>query len=229
MPWQLSLSGELAGVSAEALLAGMAPMPEDAPAPTAPEALLCADKPNWYLLAYGDQRPVPPQAQLARGRAGLALVLSQLQKSGEGARVIAPHRQGVLALDITPAAEGIVCRELLMDGRWDANPDFGPVLRRARQHCPQPAAVLMPGSGADNRLERLMPFFGEMAGWTGSDVPWQFAEAGMALETAGALFTWAWMAQGLAWGQWQGDAVVVELDDSPMMGLAVVRWQGSEG
>lgn len=227
MPWQLTLNGQLGGQDAKALLAGALPgeqADDDALAPW-----LAEDRPNWCLLAYGDERAVPAGVGEARGRAGLMLLMSQLEKSQQAARVIAPHAKGVLALDLTPAAQGLAFIDLIMDGRWDANPDLAPLLRRARQNCPQPAAVLMPGSGADDRLERLMPFFGEMAGWTGPEVNWQFAEAGMTLDTAGALYGWAWMAQGLAWGQWQGKAVVVELDDSPMMGLALVQWQGSEG
>lgn len=229
MPWQLSLSGHIAGVSAAQLLAGEQPLPGVSHGPEAIAPWLAADRRNWLLMPYGSKVQAPAGVEIARGRAAMALIFSQLNSSPRPGRIIAAVSGGVLALDITPASTGIAVSDLLADGRWDANPDFAPLISKARQLCPRPALMLLPGSGADGYLQRLMPFFGNMAGWTGSDVNWQFAEAGMNLEMAGALYSWAWMAQGLAWGQWQGDAVVVELDNSPMMGVAIVRWQGSEG
>ncbi|XOZ32430.1 hypothetical protein ACMDCT_09445 [Halomonadaceae bacterium KBTZ08] len=204
--------------------------------------LLDADKPNWVVLPEGERAERDWwRAQLADvaepgfGRGTVALALGQLNRLATPGRVIAAYApepgeegvEGALALEWAPSDKGMTFELARMDGRLDGKTDVGKLLNLGRETLAHPEALVCPGTGGDNNLERLLPFLGELGGWAGAQVRWEFPEAPLGqLGVAGSLYNWAWLEAGYRLRDWTGPCAVLEMDESHLVGLSAVSWHG---
>lgn len=180
----------------------------------------------WQELATGD-------IELGFGRAGVTLVLSQINRLRAPATLVAMDQtpgtqpdtvvESWSQLALEPSDAGLGLALSLVDGRLDGEPDLTSLLAQAQGVTQSPAVMFMPGSGSDGYLDRLMPSLSAMGNWVAREVRWEFAEARIgALGVAGSLFNWYWLHEGYRLGDWQGPAVVLDMDTSPLVGLSVV-------
>ena len=207
-------------------------------------ALLDPSRPNWVVLPHVQrehrhwwEQQLASVAEPGFGRGSVALALSQMDRLATPARLIAVHRpdedtpgiEGAIALDWHPTEErGLAFDLTRMDGRLDGKTDVGALLKLGRDTITQPEALLCPGTGGDGYLERLLPFLAELGPWAGQAVRWEFPEARLGrLGVVGSLYSWAWLEAGYRLGDWSAPCAILEMDDSEMVGLSVVRWQPS--
>lgn len=202
------------------------------------EPLLDAGRPNWVMLPPGERRRrewwqqrLGETVEIGFGRGAVALALSQLNNLKVAGRVIAvdspppdqPGIEGVLALDWEPAEHGLAFDLNCMDGRLDGKTDVGALLDQGRRTVAHPEVLFCPGTGSDGYMERLLPFLSHLGSWAGAR--WEFAEADLGrLGVVGSLYGWAWLEAGYRLGDWRGPVAVMELDESPLVGLSVVSW-----
>lgn len=203
--------------------------------------LLDPAKPNWVVLPETQranrswwEEQLGGVAEAGFGRGAVALSLSQLNRLATPGCVIAAHTpdegspgiEGVVALEWSPAEAGMAFDLARMDGRLDGKTDVGALLKLGRETATQPEALLCPGTGGDSYLERLLPFLAELGPWAGPDVRWEFPEARLGqMGVVGSLYDWAWLEAGYRLGDWAGSCAVLEMDESHLVGLSVVRWQ----
>lgn len=202
--------------------------------------LLDTSVPNWVFLPHHERERrswwethLGQTAEVAFGRAGVTLALCQLNRLGQPGRFIAvdeptagqPGIEGVLALDWAPAEFGLSFEFSRMDGRLDGKTDVSSLLELARKRLAQPDVFLCPGTGGDGYLERLLPFLSELGRWAEQQVRWEFPEAALGrLGVVGSLYGWAWLEAGYRLGDWAGPSAVMDMDESPLVGLTVVNW-----
>lgn len=208
------------------------------------EPLLRTDAPNWLILPYSErnqadwwQARAGHAAEVLFGRASAALALRQMGRLGVAGRLIAAdapmHQalpvQAVMAVDMTPAEQGLVFELTELDGRLDGKTDVGALIALGQDVTRRPEALFCPGNSGDD-VERLLPFLGQLGEWAGPDVRWEFPEAPLGyLGVVGSLFTWAWVEAGYRLGDYQAPLVLLEMDKSPLVGLVVVRHEGDSG
>jgi hypothetical protein len=209
------------------------------------QPLLEPDRPNWVILPHAEhgrrgwwQERLGEDVEIGFGRAAVALALSQLDRLGNPGRITAvnglngtdPGIEGVIALEWSPAQEGLRFEMNQVDGRLDARTDVGALLERGRQIVSEPDVVFCPGTGGDGHLEGLLPFLAQLGDWVSQTVRWEFTEAPLGrLGVVGSLYNWAWVEAGYRLGDWKGPAVVLDMDESPLVGLSVVNWAGADG
>lgn len=198
------------------------------------------DLPAWIILPDRErswrsqwQDTVGGRVELGFGRAGVALALSQINKLAAPATLIAidrlpghqPHTvlESQLRVDLVPDQTGLGFQLNLVDGRLDGRTDVGAMVEQVCAVAEQPQLLMCPGSGSDGCLDQLMPCLGASKGWVERSVRWEFAEARIgSLGVAGSLFNWFWLYEGYRLGEWQGPAVVLDMDTSPLVGISVV-------
>lgn len=206
------------------------------------EPLLVADLPNWLILPHTEttsrqwwQDRAGAVAEIVFGRACIPLALGQMARLGVPGRLIAVHRppagkpgiEALVVLEWTPAEEGMEFEFTCMDGRLDGKTDVGALLLAGQEVVSAPEVMVCPGTDG-NDLERLLPFMSQLGGWSGPEVRWEFPEAAIGrLGVAGGLYSLAWLESGYRLGDFSGPAILLELDDSPLAGLAVVSWHAS--
>lgn len=204
--------------------------------------LLDADKPNWVVLPDGEraerewwQAQLEDIAEPGFGRGAVALALGQLNRLATPGRIVAAYApgqgeegvEGALALEWAPSETGMTFELTRMDGRLDGKTDVGTLLKQGRETLTCPEALICPGTGGDNRLERLLPFLGDLGDWAGAQVRWEFPEAQLGqLGVVGSLYNWAWLEAGYRLRDWTGPCAVLEMDESHLVGLSVVSWHG---
>jgi len=203
--------------------------------------LLDESGPNWVILPH-DQRQdrdwwegqLGDRAELGFGRAAVALSLSQMNRLAVPGRLIAadvpaedrPGVEGVLALAWSPAEQGLNFDLARMDGRLDGDTDVGALLDLGREAQPNPEILSCPGTGSDGYLERLLPFLAHLGPWAAPTVRWEFPETRIGpMGVVGSLYSWAWLEAGYRLGDWSGPSAMLEMDESPLVGLSVVSWQ----
>lgn len=168
------------------------------------------------------------------GRAHVTLALRQMISLGQPARLVAVDRvaigdewtDSVLAMDWQPAAQGLGMIWSQLDGRLDGKTDVGAMLQMAADRVPCPELLLCPGNISDGAMERLLPFLSSLGQWTAPSVRWEFAEARVGpLGVVGALYSWFWLQDGYRLGEWRGVTAVMDMDQSPLVGLSLVDYQ----
>lgn len=168
------------------------------------------------------------------GRAQVALALKQMTSLQLPARLLAVDRvplnegwtDNVLALDWQPAKQGLEFIWSRVDGRLDGKTDVGAMLEQACSAAPNPEVVLCPGNVSDGAIERLLPFMGSLAAWAAPAVRWEFAEARVGpMGVVGGLYSWLWLHEGYRMGDWQQTAAVIDMDQSPLVGLSLVNFR----
>lgn len=198
------------------------------------------DRYNWLILP-DTQRPARtywesytgegPDAGF--GRAQVVLALRQMASLGQPARLLAVDRvasgegwtDSVLALDWEPAERGLALLWSQLDGRLDGKTDVGALLEQASGRVSRPGVIVCPGTASDNTLERLLPFLTSLGPWTVPSVRWEFAESRVGpLGVVGALYSWFWLQEGFQFGEWQGPAAVMDMDQSPLVGVSLVDY-----
>ncbi|TVP58432.1 MAG: hypothetical protein EA349_04645 [Halomonadaceae bacterium] len=157
-----------------------------------------------------------------------------MNRLAEAGRMIAAHLpdpgerglEAVMVLEWTPAPFGIHFLRNLVDGRLDGKTDVGALIDQGREVAPHPEILICPGFSGDD-LERLLPFLRHLGSWAAPVVRWEFAESLLGpLGVVGSLYNWAWLETGYRLSDWQGQAVVLDMDQSPLVGLSVIHWQG---
>lgn len=168
------------------------------------------------------------------GRAHVTLALRQMVSLGQPARLVVADRvtvdggwtDSVLALDWQPVGQGMGMVWSQLDGRLDGKTDVGAMLQQAASRVPCPELLLCPGNVSDGAMERLLPFLSSLGQWSTASVRWEFAEARVGpLGVVGALYNWFWLQEGYRLGEWQGIAAVMDMDQSPLVGLSLVDYR----
>lgn len=196
--------------------------------------------PNWVILPHAERQrrdwwwqQLGHVAEIGFGRAAVVLALSQMNRLGVTSCLLAIDAaasdqagiDGVLALQWSPSPTGLGFDMTLVDGRLDDKTDVGAMLSAGRSLLEQPEVFFCPGNGSDGYLDRLLPFLSQLGSWAGQAVRWEFAEAALGrLGVVGSLFNWAWLEAGYRLQDWSGPSVVIELDESPLVGLSIVNW-----
>ncbi len=201
------------------------------------------EKPAWLVLPEQErsrqlpwQEQLPGNVEVAFGRSGVTLALGQATRLGAPATVLAMDRvPGVtpgkvvtsqLSMDLGPGDVGLAFLLGLVDGRPDRPTDLSDMLEHAGRVATAPEVLLMPGTGNDDSLDRLMGSLAAMGTWVDQGIRWEFAEARIGpMGVAGSLFNRYWLQQGYRLGDWQGTAVVMDMDASPLAGLSVVDYK----
>lgn len=197
-------------------------------------------RPTWIVLPDRErskrhrwQDVIAGQVEIGFGRSGITLAMGQINRLKAPATLVAIDRvpgsqpghfvESYLRVDMEPADTGLGMMLNLVDGRLDGATDLTSMLEQARTLVAQPEVLFLPGTGSDGGLDRLLPSLSAMGNWVGRDVRWEFAEARIGpLGMVGSLFSWYWLYEGFRLGDWQGPAVIMDMDTSPLVGLSVV-------
>ncbi|MFW5825002.1 MAG: hypothetical protein ACOCVV_08555 [Marinobacter sp.] len=205
-------------------------------------ACLTGERPTWVILPDRQrnmrhlwQDQAAGRVEVGFGRSGVTLALSQINRLQAPATLVAFDRMpgaqpdhvmdSRLRLDLEPHSTGLGLQLNLVDGRLDGDTDMSSLLEQARAMASAPDALVLPGTGNDTSLDRLMPALGALGDWVDRDVRWEFPEARIGpLGVAGSLFNWYWLQEGYRMGDWQGPVVVLDMDTSPLVGLSVADY-----
>lgn len=205
-------------------------------------ALTPNDRATWWVLPDSERHErhhwqdlAASEVQVAFGRSGVTLALSQINRLQEPATLVAMDRvpgsqpktvvESRLRIDLEPDSGGLGLKLNLVDGRLDGSTDLTTLLEKARDSVPSPEVLFMPGTGGDASLDHLVPCLSAMDTWVGEAVRWEFAEARIGpLGVAGSLFNWFWAHEGYRLGDWQGPVAILDMDAGPLVGLSVVDY-----
>ena len=242
--WQIaSVAGHVAGRGIDEWFeTGFAPVsdsrqPEASAPELSPEYLmpcLATDRPVWVLLPAGELRHKERwqaecdnrDIQFGFGRAGLALAMGSIHRSGVPAQILAADsRSGMqlLTLMLKPGPGPGLCFSAL-DGRIDGTNELAGLLTKAQAAVPDIEVLVCPGYPQDRGLERLMPFLGSLARWNRPGLRWEFPEQTLpSAGVTGALWGLYWLLDGYRLGDWcQPGALLLLDEDSPLAGIITV-------
>ena len=205
-------------------------------------ALTPADRATWWVLPDRERNErtlwqdlAASRVQVAFGRSGVTLAISQVNRLQEPATLVAMDRvpgsrpgtvvESWLRIDLEPDSGGLGLQLNLVDGRLDGSTDLTNLLEKARATVPAPEVLFLPGTGGDASLDHLVPCLAAMDTWIDRAVRWEFAEARIGpLGTAGSLFNRFWAHEGYRLGDWQGTVAILDMDTGPLVGLSVVDY-----
>ena len=207
---------------------------------TAQLAVLEANgQPAWLVLPEDEraqqpqwQERLPQTVEVTFGRSGVTLAVGQAVRLQTTAVIMAvdsvpgstPDKRitSLLRLELVPDASGLMIHWGLVDGRPGRPTELSALLQEAQEVAPVPEVLIMPGTGGDD-LRRLIRDLSALEHWVDQGVRWEFAEARIGpMGAVGSLFNRYWLQEGYRLGEWQGQAVIVDVDNSPLAGLSVL-------
>lgn len=128
-----------------------------------------------------------------------------------------------LVMDWQPAATGLDFTYHALDGTPQGGNNLQHFFSQAVASCPAPSILSLPTNGPEQQCPQIMPYTSLLADWVMAQ--WMFPESQYPLlNVVGSLYRLYDIQQRYAHGEIAGQAVLLEIEDSPLAGLVSVRW-----